>query len=134
MSRAGSGLFASKRKVYLVLWIGWAALTFVLTSIPNPHFHVPLPGADKLAHLSFYAVTGFFFALWRMACGASAGRAVAQALLMVVFIGGLDEWHQRWIPGRSADSLDWLADAGGGCCGALMSALLSGRFPFLLTE
>ncbi len=124
----------ARRRLYLALWIGWAALTFVLTSIPNPEIEVPVPGADKLAHLGFYAVTGFFFALWRRASGAPTGRAVAQAVLFALLVGLVDEAHQRWIPGRSADPLDWLADTVGGVCGALFSAFLAGRFPSLVTE
>ncbi len=134
MIRAASAFFASRRRLYLTLWVGWVALTFVLTSIPNPQFQVPLPEADKLEHLAFYGVMGFFFALWRRACGASVARAAAQALLFAALVGGIDEAHQLWIPGRSADPLDWLADTAGGGCGALLSALLSGRFPSLVAE
>jgi len=134
VSRTTIPLLATRRQLYLALWVGWVALTFVLTSIPNPTFQVPIPAADKLEHLAFYGVMGFFFALWRRASGASAARAVAQALAFAVLAGCLDEVHQHWIPGRSADPLDWLADTAGGGCGALFSALLSGRFPSLLTE
>jgi len=110
------------------------ALTFLLTSIPNPEFEVPIPGADKLEHLVFYGVMGFFFALWRRESGASFKGAVVQALLFTAVAGGLDEVHQHWIPGRIADPLDWLADAAGGGSGALFSALLPRLFPFLITE
>ena len=124
----------TRRKLYLALWTGWVALTFVLTSIPNPEFQVPIPGADKLEHLAFYAVTGFFFALWRRESGASWKRAAAHALLFAALVGGLDEAHQYWIPGRLADPLDWLADTAGGGGGALFSALLPRFFPALITE
>ncbi len=134
MSRAASTPVPARRHVYLAIWVGWAALTLVLTSIPNPTIDVPLPGADKLEHLAFYGVTGFFFALWRRASGASVRRAVVEALAFSVLVGGLDEAHQRWIPGRSADPLDWLADSAGGGCGALLSEILARRFPSLLIE
>jgi len=134
MSRAASTFFATRRQLYLALWVGWVALTLVLTSIPNPTFARPIPGADKLEHLGFYGVTGLFFALWRRASGASIARAVVQALVFAALAGCLDEMHQIWIPGRAADPLDWLADTAGGGCGALLSALLLGRFPSLVTE
>ncbi len=134
MSRAASAPSASRRRAYLALWLGWAALTFVLTSIPNPRFEAPVAGADKIAHLGFYAVTGLFFALWRRECGASAARAVVQALLFAALAGAVDEAHQRWIPGRSADPADWLADLAGGVIGALCAALLSRKFPSAATE
>ena len=125
---------ATRRKTYLALWVGWAALTFVLTSIPNPEFEVPIPGADKLEHLVFYGVMGLFFALWRRECGVSFKRAVVHALLFTTLAGGLDEVHQYWIPGRFADPLDWLADTAGGGGGAVLSGLLPRLFPFLATE
>ncbi len=134
MSRAVSTVPATRRKTYLVLWVAWTALTFVLTSIPNPRFDVPVPLSDKLEHLVFYGGTGCFFAFWRMASGASAARAAAQALLFATLAGCLDELHQYWIPGRRVDVLDWLADTAGGGCGAFLSGLLSRRFPSLLTE
>ncbi|MGE5664879.1 MAG: VanZ family protein [Deltaproteobacteria bacterium] len=123
-----------RRKIYLALWLVWVALTFVLTSIPNPEFEVPLPWGDKLAHLAFYGVMGFFFALWRRESGASAKAALMQALLVTALVGGVDEAHQHWVPGRFADALDWLADAAGGGSGALFSAVLPRLFPFLVTE
>jgi VanZ family protein len=123
-----------RRKTYLVLWLGWVALTFVLTSIPNPEFEVPIPWADKLEHVAFYGVMGFFFALWRRESGASLKTAVAQAFLVTALVGGVDEAHQHWIPGRFADVLDWLADAAGGGGGAVFSAVLPRLFPFLVTE
>lgn len=134
MTRPASVPSASRRRLYLALWIGWAALTFVLTSIPNPRFPMPPLVTDKVAHLAFYAVMGFFFALWRRESGASAARAIVQALLFATLVGVVDEVHQLWIPGRTADPLDWLADTAGGACGGLASALLSWRFPSAATE
>ena len=118
----------------MALWVGWVALTFILTSIPNPEFHVPIPGAVKLEHLGFYGVMGFFFALWRRESGASLQSAVVHALLFTAVAGALDEAHQYWIPGRFADPLDWLADTAGGGSGGLFSVLLPRLFPSLITE
>ena len=131
---SSSSPVAARRRLYLALWVGWAALTFTLTSIPNVSLKVALPGADKLAHLGFYGVMAFLFVLWRRACGAPVARAILQALCLAALAGCLDEVHQRWIPGRSCDPLDWLADTAGGGCGALVSSLLSVRFPFMITE
>ncbi len=134
MSRATPGPLAGRRQLFLALWVGWMALTFVLTSIPRPGFDVPVPLSDKLEHLAFYGVTGCFFALWRRASGASVARAAVQALLFATLAGCVDELHQYWIPGRHADPLDWLADTAGGGCGAFVSGFLSRRFPSLLSE
>lgn len=50
-------------------------------------------------------------------------RVVVAALLLVVTIGGLDEWHQHYIQGRSTEFADWTADSAGGLVGALIWAM-----------
>jgi VanZ family protein len=47
-------------------------------------------------------------------------RVVSAAFLLVVTFGFLDEWHQRYIKGRSAELADGLADSAGGLVGALI--------------
>lgn len=89
----------------------WAALVLTLTSIPNPN--VPtIPGGDKVAHAIMYGVLG--------ALAAYALHGVRRpilvhgmALLGIALFAALDEWHQRFIPGRSADLADWMADVVG---------------------
>jgi len=124
----------ARRSIYLALLVIWVAFTFLLTSIPNPQFDIPIPYSDKIAHFGFYGVMGFLCALWRRECGRPAKNAVLAALFFVAFVGALDEIHQYWIPGRSMDFFDWLADTTGGGAGALVSTFLPLLVPFLLTE
>jgi len=124
----------TRRRIYLTLLILWVAFTFLLTSIPNPQFEVPLPYSDKIAHFGFYGVMGFLCALWRRESGSSIRGAALAALVFVAFVGAVDEIHQYWIPGRSMDFFDWIADAAGGGTGALFSAFLPLLLRFLLTE
>lgn len=76
---------------------------------------------DKLAHLLTFAVIGGAAGLaggmrgWRMALCCLAG-----ALL----VGGMDEIHQMFLPGRSASWSDLAADAAGGLLGAAALAVL----------
>ena len=76
---------------------------------------------DKLAHLLTFAVVGAAAGLaggmrgWRMALCCVAG-----ALL----VGGMDEVHQMFLPGRSASWYDLAADAAGGLLGAAALAVL----------
>jgi len=124
----------ARGRLYFVLFAAWAVLTFVLTSIPDPGVEIEIPHADKLAHFGFYAVMAFWCALWRRETGDGTGRAVLFAVLFVAAAGAADELHQRFVPGRTTDLLDWMADAVGGFLGAGASAFLPTLFPFLLTE
>jgi VanZ family protein len=123
-----------RKRLYLGLLIGWVGLTFLLTSLPHPKFSMGILYHDKAAHFAFYGVTGFLCALWRRESGFPAKQAVRYAVLFVLAVGAVDEIHQYWIPGRSMELLDWMADTLGGGTGAGFSLLLPRLFPFLITE
>ena len=124
----------ARRRLYLFFLVAWVSLTFLLTSIPHLEVHEDIPFLDKGAHFAFYGVTGFLCALWRRESGHTAKRAVLYAVLFVLAVGAVDEIHQHWIPGRSADLSDWAADTLGGGIGASCALLLPSLFPFLTTE
>jgi VanZ family protein len=82
--------------------------------------------ADKGVHFFMYGVLGILL------CRAmhnpprtTRARVAAAALLLVIIFGGLDEWHQHYIKGRTTDAVDWLADSSGGLVGALIWASAS---------
>jgi VanZ family protein len=127
-------LALSRRRLYLALLVAWVVLTFFLTSFPNPRVPLPFRFADKAAHLVIYAVMGLLCAFWRRESGVSAGRAILSALFFTAVVGAVDEVHQVWIPGRSAEFFDWAMDALGGGVGAWFSVVLPLVFPFLITE
>lgn len=124
----------TRKRIYLSSLVLWVAFTLTLTSIPNPRMDISLPYVDKIAHFGFYGVTGFLCAMWRRESGARAAASVLTGLVFASLVGAFDEFHQLWVPGRSADALDWIADAAGGGLGALFSAFLPSLLPFLLTE
>jgi VanZ family protein len=76
----------------------------------------PVPtGWDKVAHfICFSVITAL---LWR----GTAGRAPLAVLASVVAFGALDEVHQLFLPMRSAEFLDFVADAAAALavCGVL---------------
>ena len=123
----------TRERLYLLLVAGWVALTLTLTSIPHPKFGPSFPGVDKIAHFCFYGVAGFLFALWRREAGAEAAAAVIWAAIFAALLGAVDEVHQQWIPGRSMDFLDWVADFAGGTVGGVCSAVAASMIPSLLT-
>jgi hypothetical protein len=97
-----------------------AAVLYVAGAQPVAVGLFPAPW-DKLAHLLTFAVVGGAAGLaggtrgWRMALCCVAG-----ALL----VGGMDELHQVFLPGRSASWSDLAADAAGGLLGAAALAVL----------
>lgn len=95
----------------------WAAGLLTATSWPNPH--VPdVPEGDKVVHLVMYA--GLAWLVARAIPAAVRGLRTYLLLLIAVSVfGAVDEWHQMFIPGRSASVSDWLADTTGAAIGAL---------------
>jgi VanZ family protein len=90
-----------------------AALFYVqsLSSIPSP------PGGltDKHEHFFFYGVLAAL-ALRALADGKWTGvrwATVTGAALIASLYGVSDEFHQRFVPGRSYEVLDMVADATG---------------------
>ena len=98
----------------------WLAIVFTLTSIPNPRLP-SLTGGDKAAHTIMYGVLGVLVAYALAGGRRSLARFVA-AFVAIAAIAAVDEWHQRYVPGRSASTADWWADV----VGAGLSLLASG--------
>ena len=91
----------------------WFALIFVLSSQPS----LPSPGqiSDKQAHAFTYGVLAVLCLMgltgwrWRRVAGAS----LLGAFVIAVLYGVSDEFHQSFVPGRTPDVADVLADAAG---------------------
>jgi VanZ family protein len=102
-----------------VLWLG-----AILTATSLPSSVIPAVGfrfADKALHFLMYGGLGLLLArAMHNPPRTTRVRVVVAATLMVVAIGALDEWHQRYIRGRSTEFADGVADSVGGLVGALM--------------
>lgn len=112
----------------------WVLFILAMTSIPLPGGGVLerpflLDGflaADKLVHLGLYGVLG-----WLVIRAVDAGEpartaAVAGALAAAVVFAALDEWHQTWLPSRSPQLVDWMADVAGLTVGATVRRVRNG--------
>jgi VanZ family protein len=94
----------------------WLGLIFWLSSIPRVPQIPVIPFLDKIAHASVFFVLCWFghrafnlqdrFPLLRR-------HALSAAFLLSAVYGVTDELHQRFVPGRSYDPLDMVADASG---------------------
>ena len=106
----------------------WAGVILTATSIPSSQLQLPVQTAalDKAAHFGLYSV--FAWLLARHGFGV-AGRWFSTVLAIIVAsaFGVVDEWHQQFIPGRSTEYADWVADTAGAAFGALAYALFSRR-------
>jgi VanZ family protein len=93
----------------------------VLTSWPRPPVPDALRGSDKLVHATLYAILAYLVADALRAAPVTPGRRVVHFVATIVAVsafGWSDEWHQQFIPGRSRDTADWLADTVGAIAGA----------------
>jgi len=113
----------------LFLWgpvVLMLAVIFGASSIPNLK---TLPGniSDKSGHSIGYALLGGVI-LRALAGGrlrgVTLGRGLA-AIALATLYGVTDELHQLFVPGRSADRFDVLADAVGATIGVAIGWLAS---------
>ncbi len=92
--------------------VAWAAAIFAASS--RPALPVDLVhGMDKLAHFLTYAVLGLALGFGQRRSGWPWAAALALGLLY----GASDELHQGFVPGRTSDVADWVADALGTAAG-----------------
>ncbi len=97
------------------------AIIFAASSLSDPG---PLPGgvSDKGGHLIGYVILSVLL-LRALSGGRIAGVTWRTALLAILgstLYGLSDEFHQSFVPGRSPDAFDVMADAAGGCIGAAL--------------
>lgn len=95
----------------------WLVLIFTLSALPgdSPPDIFPIPHLDKIAHLIEYGILGFL--LFRAFSRAENLRWRCHSLCwtLVTGIGWAlsDEFHQWFVPGRSADIVDVAVDVVG---------------------
>ena len=96
----------------------WAGVILFGTSLPAEAVPVQTSKIDKVLHFSIYTVFAYLLTrqfLYSM----PRWKAAAFAVVFAVVFGALDEWHQKFIPGRSTELADWNADSLGAVVGAV---------------
>jgi VanZ family protein len=93
---------------------------FIASSIPDL---TQLPGniSDKTGHSIGYAILALLL-VRALAGGRARGvtlRVALVSILLATLYGGTDEFHQRFVHGRSSDLLDVAADFRGAAVAAL---------------
>ena len=116
------------RHLFLLAAIGWAAVLYYLSDQPGIGIPPLFIGQDKLFHAGVYSVLGFLVmgAIKPAGHEHSQGQILLAAGLAAAY-GLLDEFHQYFVPGRSADTFDVIADMAGGILGALLMFVIVRR-------
>jgi VanZ family protein len=118
--------------VYGMPVVVYAGLIFLLSSLSNFPEEIPsFSGFDKLVHFIEYYLFGFLIFRWLF--NNKNLFLKRRALLMTIVIGicyGVsDEWHQSFVPGRSATVWDALCDAVGIVTAASTHHIAMNNFP-----
>jgi VanZ family protein len=93
------------------LFFAVAIIVAILIGAP-----VAIPnGWDKVAHFAVFSL--LTLCLWR----ATGGEMPLLVVIGVIVLGAMDEWRQAYLPERSSDAKDFLADL---CAAAVTGALL----------
>ena len=115
-----------RRNWIWILPLSVAATIVWLSSRPTYPFDISLPAPfDKLAHMAAFGVLAAFTDIaWRRTHpGLPVVRRLIMILIGVAIFGASDEIHQYFVPGRSCDIFDWMADSTGGVLGLALTSL-----------
>ena len=114
------------RAAFLLATLSWAGLIFYLSSQPSIDAPALFPGQDKLFHLIVFGMLGFLaMGTLQAAHNGYQPKQLWWVALAMMLYGISDEFHQHFVPGRSVDAYDVLADALGGLLGAWVMYRLS---------
>ncbi len=121
---------ASEVRRVVLAWlpaIAYMALIWTVSSfsiVPLPIDRVPM--RDKGVHFLEYGALGLLVghAVLRTAQTPSRLRATIATILVCASWGMLDEIHQVFVPGRSGDLLDFVADLLGATTGASLRSVI----------
>ncbi|MBI2408524.1 MAG: VanZ family protein [Gemmatimonadetes bacterium] len=104
----------------------WAVLIEALVLWPSPPSVSTALwglGGDKLVHATLFAVQAF----WIARALAAQGRPLWPAWVGATLYGAVTEWQQHFIPSRSMELGDFLADTVGAVLGLVVFAALAPR-------
>jgi VanZ family protein len=115
-----------KLKYIVRIWVPvivWCAVIFVQSGSAAPDVVPRLPHIDKVVHAGVYGLLGFLVCRALVTVDVLRRRPrllVALGTFAAALYGLSDEWHQSFVPERTADVLDLTADTIGGFIGSLV--------------
>lgn len=121
-----------RRRVALLGALAWIALIFTFSSQSQPVGSETASGllggrGDLLVHFSVYFVLALLLLLAVLTAVRDEARTIHYLLVVsaAVFIGGMEEVYQGFVPGRTSSFLDLGADALGAATSVVLVALIS---------
>lgn len=91
------------------------AIFFLSAQSKLPQVGPQFENKDKVEHFIAYTTLWFCVLLpLRYGHRLSLASAILLAILITSAYGASDEFHQRFVPNRSCDVADWIADTFGG--------------------
>src|SRR6478736_810929 len=105
-----------------LIWLGvlWTLSSFSLKGTYTP----PIANFDKLEHFGYFFGGSFMIGAYLFTRNLQRPNwkaILGGAILIIAVIGGVDEYHQSFTPGRSGnDPYDLLADVLGATAGVLV--------------
>ena len=120
--------YLEKRKVglvYIPLVLYWIVL-FTATTLPGQDLP-DLGFSDKIQHFGAFFVLAILLNLaliYQRKSYFLFKNAIISTIIITMSYGAIDEIHQLFISGRSADIRDWLADSSGVIIGILLLNVL----------
>lgn len=104
---------AHRKSRLQALWpLAIASLVIVASSRSRLATVPDIPHLDKITHFVVFGLLGTL--VGRLGTG---WRGAVGALLIVAAFGATDELHQAFVPGRTPELADWLADTAGAATG-----------------
>jgi VanZ family protein len=128
---------SSTHKNFFYYWLPvviYCAAIFIQSSRPAPESIPAVPYLDKLLHAGAYALLGllFFRAYRTTRLKDHPARLAFFSILSAGIYGISDEFHQCFVPSRSAELMDAFADFLGGVLGVFVCLRLGFRERFYL--
>ena len=102
----------------------YCAVIYWLSDQPSLPIPMLFEYQDKLHHATTYFMMGILASRTIRHFVTSPFILAIVSIVFCSFYGMSDEWHQSFVEGREADSLDWVADT----IGATLAVLLMTRF------
>lgn len=115
-----------------IAFILFCALIFIESSFPSDSYpDLDFEFSDKLIHIGIYFVLAFLAYLSFIHQDKYTllnKKAYLFTVIFTVIYGASDELHQFFVPGRSCDVFDWIADVIGAILAVLAIILLKKLF------